>query len=84
MRLWGNLCGGDSGFKKGDRVVVKIWVIYMAIGGISIPAHDEHRFTNESACQMYIHMHYGNAIREAFGVMCVNVTPTMCQGQVCE
>ena len=63
--------------------MTKIWVVYIMVFGNGFPANDEHKFTNESACQIYIHNTYTDSIQQAFKMVCVDVSPTMCQGEVC-
>ena len=63
---------------------MKAFVIYTMLFGIPMPLHDDARFTNMSACQIYLHTHYDEKIQEAFKVYCEDVTPPMCQGQPCQ
>jgi hypothetical protein len=62
---------------------MKVWMIYMMLFG-GMPTKDEARFTNESACQIYLHTRYGDELQKTFKLVCVDISPTMCQGKVCE
>lgn len=61
----------------------KIWMIYTLMFGYGVPTKDEAVFTNESACQIYLHTHYDPTIQEAFKVICVDISPLVCQDKLC-
>ena len=64
--------------------MTKIWVIYTLMFGYGVPTLDKAHFDNESGCELYLHTQYTDPVIEAFQLRCVNDSPTMCQGKVCE
>ena len=63
--------------------MTKVFVIYTLMFGYGMPTHDTVQFTNESACQIYLHMHYGEDVQKAFRIYCADISPLICQGKVC-
>jgi hypothetical protein len=63
---------------------MKTFVIYTMLFGFGMPTHDEAHFTNMSGCQVYLAATYDEQVRESFKLICVDVSPPMCQGHVCE
>jgi hypothetical protein len=60
---------------------MKHFVIYTMLFGVPVPS--EPHFTNESACVIYLRG-YTEQVVEAFKLVCVDDSPPMCQGEVCE
>jgi hypothetical protein len=65
-------------------MMIKTWMVYTMMFGFGLPTHDDTTFTNESACQIYLHMQYPEQVQNAFSLICVNTSPTICQGEVCK
>jgi hypothetical protein len=59
-----------------------VWVIYIMIGGVGYPANDDAKFSNETACRIYLRMKYSK-VQEIAPVHCTNVGPLICQGKPC-
>ena len=57
-----------------------IWVVYIMIGGVGMPANDEAKFTTESACAIHLRMRYRDF---PVPVHCTNIGPLICQGRPC-
>ena len=63
---------------------MKTFVIYMMLFGYGVPTRDEAHFTNISGCQVYLRATYGEQVENTFKLICVDVSPPMCQGHVCQ
>ena len=63
--------------------MTKIFVIYTLMFGYGMPTRDTAQFTNESACQIYLHNTYKESVISAFKIYCADISPLMCQGKVC-
>lgn len=64
--------------------MTKIFVIYTMLFGYGIPTRDTEQFTNESACQIYLHTRYPESIQKSFQLYCNNIGPLRCQDKDCE
>jgi len=46
-----------------------IWIVYTLMFGYPVPTLDEHEFTNESACVIYMHS-FSQQVIDAFQLKC--------------
>jgi hypothetical protein len=51
-------------------IAAKSWVIYTLMFGYPIPTNDTQSFDNKTACQIYLHVVYGEVITQAFDLVC--------------
>jgi len=46
-----------------------IWIVYTLMFGYPVPTLDEHEFTNQSACMIYMHS-FTQEVVDAFQLVC--------------
>jgi len=58
-----------------------IWIVYTLMFGYPVPTLDEHEFTNESACVIYMHS-FSQQVVDAFQLVCArrSVAASAAQG----
>lgn len=60
-----------------------IFATYTLLFGTA-PLPDTPQFSTKSGCYVYLRATFGETIIKNFDLVCVNVTPPMCQGKPCQ
>lgn len=67
---WGPFSGrGPSDMGGQTMQPGAIWIIYTLMFGYPVPTHDEHEFTNRTACEIHKHS-YSEQVVDAFKLVC--------------